>query len=115
MRNYSTYPELRRIIIHFIRNLSRKARLETYTVIKSINKDKNDKDKRFKLHTYIQKHLWEVNEAVEIGFYSFMENKFNELSETLKYHDLNCKFSTDREGKPCDICILEKNMTYLRD
>jgi len=67
MRKYSTYPELRRIVIHFLRDLSRKARYDTYTVIKSLNKDSNDKNKRFKLHTYIQKHLWEVNEAVEIG------------------------------------------------
>lgn len=115
MRKYSTYPELRRIVIHFLRDLSRKARYDTYTVIKSLNKDSNDKNKRFKLHTYIQKHLWEVNEAVEIGFYSYMEKEFNKLLETLEYHDINCKWKTLRQEKPCDICRLEKIMSYLED
>ena len=114
MRNYNTYPELRRIIIHFLRNLSRKARLETYTIIKSINRDNNsDKQKRFTLHTYIQKHLWEVNEAVLTGFHRYMEKEFNALLDALKYHDINCKFKTLRQEKPCDICKLEKRMTYL--
>jgi len=114
MRKYNTYPELRRIVIHFLRDLSRKARYDTYTVIKSINKDSNnDKQRRFILHTYIQKHLWEVNEAVLTGFYKYMETEFNSLLETLEYHDSNCKFKTLRQEKPCAICKLENSMKYL--
>ena len=60
----------------------------------------NDKDKIFRLYTPFRELLWEIPEAVSLGFHQYMEKKVPEIRETLGYHNENCKNPLD-----CNICI----------
>ena len=106
MKSYSSYPELRRIIVHFIRLLSNKAIKEISYVLSDIDTNcdcYSDKEKCYRINTFLHKHLWEIDEAITIGFHTYQQNIFAETQNLLNYHDKNCLES-------CKVCEHEIKM-----
>ena len=112
MKAYSSYPELRRIVIHFMRLFSTKAKEEISYVLADIEENckcYSDKEKCYRINTFLHKHLWEIEEAVTIGFHAYQQNAFKETQNLLNYHDTNCSES-------CKICEHEiKINNYIQN
>ena len=60
-------------------------------------------EKKYRLWQTVKIVLWEIPEAVEIGFTDYAKEAFTERHEALQYHDKNC---TDFYN--CNICDIMK-------
>tara|TARA_R100001443_G_scaffold72179_1_gene80303 strand:+ start:18560 stop:18871 length:312 start_codon:yes stop_codon:yes gene_type:complete len=60
-------------------------------------------EKKYRLWQTVKIVLWEIPEAVEIGFTDYARKAFTERHEALQYHDKNC---TDFYN--CNICDIMK-------
>ena len=102
-------------------NSSKDYNFQLFNVINNVTEnDNNFKD-------FLSNKYFSLEQGAKIGENTFLN--FTEFRERPDNYDLEKKlpsfagdkfiplpqFKTDREGKPCDICILEKNMSYLRD
>jgi len=62
---------------------------------------KTEREKKFRLYRILHLILWDFEEAIEIGFVNFINYKFPERLEAIKYHTLNKEMDCS-----CNICKL---------
>lgn len=66
---------------------------------------RDNNEKIFRLNTTLQKCLWDIPEAVEMGFPQYLMSSLKENKKILDYHKINCK-----DYSECLICLDRKKI-----
>lgn len=104
MRPYSSYEEMRRLLILLLREFSEQAVNEITTVIHdSDSMSSSDDNKCFRVNTIVLRNLWETPDAIETGFQKWLLAKYDEYDNIVKYHDINRE--RGNHPKECGICL----------
>jgi hypothetical protein len=102
---FRNYEECLSIIITIIKDFEKSQQYRIGLAINVCDSLTEDKDKIFRLYTPFRELLWEIPEAVSLGFHQYMEKKVPEIREILGYHNENCKNPLN-----CKICIDRKTV-----
>ena len=98
MKLFKNYEEYLDTVITMIRDFPDKS---LYRIGLAINVSSSLLDGREKIHrlnTTLKECLWDIDEAVIIGFNQYIIKEYTKTREILEYHKVNCK------GKGCRIC-----------
>tara|TARA_R110002012_G_scaffold252051_1_gene430122 strand:+ start:368 stop:742 length:375 start_codon:yes stop_codon:yes gene_type:complete len=98
MKLFKNYEEYLDTVITMIRDFPDKS---LYRIGLAINVSSSLLDGREKIHrlnTTLKECLWDIEEAVIIGFNQYIIKEYTKTREILEYHKVNCK------GEGCRIC-----------
>ena len=96
---FKNYKEYLSTIITMIRDFSDKAHYKIGLAINVCHSLQDDRDKIYRLNTTFMECLWEIPEAIEIGFPQYTIKQYSKTRTILEYHDFNCKDTTN-----CRVC-----------
>jgi len=96
---FKNYEEYLSTIITMIRDFSDKAHNKIGLAINVCHSLQDDSDKIYRLNTTFMECLWEIPDAIEMGFPQYTIQQYNITRTILEYHDFNCKDITN-----CRIC-----------
>ena len=63
-----------------------------------LTKTNEDHKTKFAFQTLLYECLWNIPEAIELGFYKYYIRELTAYKDLLNYHEINC------EGENCIIC-----------
>tara|TARA_R110000744_G_scaffold74254_1_gene148387 strand:- start:5025 stop:5399 length:375 start_codon:yes stop_codon:yes gene_type:complete len=96
---FKNYEEYLSTIITMIRDFSDEAHNKIKLAINVCHSLQDDNDKIFRLNTTFMECLWEMPEAIDVGFPQYTIQQYNLTRTILEYHDFNCKDITN-----CRVC-----------
>jgi hypothetical protein len=88
---FKNYEECRSIVISMMRRFSLKSQYQLTLAMNVCDSLIDDKDKRFRIKQTLYNALWDIPEAVDIGFSIWLEREINTTRKALKYHNKNCQ------------------------
>ena len=98
-----SFKDMKLVSLSYLDEFSRLNQQRLLVAIKSCEPMKTEREKKFRLYRILHLILWDIEEAVEIGFVNFINTKFSERLEAIKYHDFN-----KDQNCFCSICKLEE-------
>ena len=96
---FKNYEEYLSTIITMIRDFSEESINKIRLAINVCDSLWDDSDKIYRLNTTFMECLWEIPEAIEIGFPQYTMKHYTKTRTILEYHDFNCKDNTN-----CRVC-----------
>lgn len=107
MRRFDSYQEFLTTVLVFSQNLSNNSllRIDNTRDVISNNRNMPAKEKYNFWRKQIHLCLWEVPEAVNIGFNAYLDEKLTHYRDALRYHDENC-----HDYNNCNICKTKADM-----
>ena len=96
---FDNWDECFRILVLMSRDFNRNKQHKIGLAINVCHSYRHDYEKIHRLHKSFRNLLWEIPEAVELGFMQYMEREILKTKEILEYHDNNCSSPID-----CEIC-----------
>lgn len=102
MKLFKSYEEYLSTIITIIRDFDEKSLNKIRLAINVCDSLWDDREKIFRLNTTVMECLWEIPEAVEMGFPQYIKKEYIKTREILEYHDANCGITF--EQKDCLVC-----------
>jgi len=94
-----SYRDMRTVCISYMNELSRLNQNRLIRTLDTCDRLRDEKEKKFLLNSTLNIVLWDFEEAVIVGFQTFIRTKFLERLEAIKYHEANKKDCTG-----CKIC-----------
>jgi len=104
MKLFRNYEEYLDTVITMARDFSDESLYKIGLAINVSSSLLDDREKIHRLNTTLHQCLWQIDEAIEIGFHRYVEREYKKTREALDYHKVNCK------GEGCLICK-DKNKT----
>ncbi len=106
MKDFESYQEFLTTILVFSKNLSTDSLIKINDAREYISSNRwmTNKDKYYFWRNALHLCLWEIPEAVNIGFNAYLDEKLTHYRDALRYHDANC------DNYNCNVCKLKKDM-----
>lgn len=101
MKLFKNYEEYLDTVITMIRDFPDKSLDRIRLAINVSSSLLDDREKIHRLNTTLKDCLWDIEEAITIGFNQYIIREYTKTRETLEYHKVNCI------GE-CRICIDRK-------
>jgi|11BtaG_2_1085332.scaffolds.fasta_scaffold01897_7 uncharacterized membrane protein YgaE (UPF0421/DUF939 family) len=98
MKLFKNYEEYLDTVITMIRDFPDKSLSRIRLAINVSSSLLDDREKIHRLNTTLKECLWDIEEAITIGFNQYIIREYKKSRETLEYHKINCK------GDGCRIC-----------
>lgn len=95
---FDTFEEYLETVILMVKDLSDDSLKRIDLAINVCNSYIDKNEKMFRLNTTLKECLWEIEEAIHMGFHPYIKKQTTSLKELVEYHKVNC------EGKDCLIC-----------
>ena len=96
-----SYQDMKLVCISYLGSFSEINQKRLLMALDSCEDMKSEREKKFRLYRILHLILWDFEEAIEIGFINFINCKFPERLEAIKYHSLN-----KEKDCFCNICKL---------
>ena len=96
---FRDYEECESVIIKMCEDLTNESLLNVTLAINVCNSLMEDKDKIYRLTQSYIKCLWDIDEAIKEGFYSYFRNQAEEVKGLMSYHKKHCP-----ENNTCMVC-----------
>tara|TARA_R100000734_G_scaffold18944_1_gene17167 strand:+ start:1178 stop:1552 length:375 start_codon:yes stop_codon:yes gene_type:complete len=108
---FKNYGECESVIIKMCSRLTDESINKVRLAINVCESLMYDKDKIFRLtQTYLET-LWDIPEAIEMGFHRYFRKEVNKQKKLLQYHAKHCPKTHE-----CKVCqIMNKNINRLRN
>lgn len=105
MKGFESYQEFLTTVLVFSQHLSIDSlkRINDAREYISHNRWMTEKEKYNYWRDAIQWCLWEIPEAVNIGFNAYLDEKLTHYRDALRYHDENCH-------DYCNVCKIKADM-----
>jgi len=106
LRGFNSYQEFLTTVLVFSQNLSNDSllRIDNARDIISNNRTMPEKEKYIFWRRQLHLCLWELPEAVNIGFNAYLDENLTHYRDALRYHDENC------HDYNCNICTIKTDM-----
>jgi uncharacterized membrane protein YgaE (UPF0421/DUF939 family) len=98
MKLFKNYEEYLDTVITMVRDFDEKSLNRLRLAINVSSSLLDDREKIHRLNTTLKECLWSIEEAITVGFNSYIIREYTKTRETLEYHKVNCL------GKDCRIC-----------
>jgi len=105
---FKNYEECVKIIIIMSRELNKSSLDKIKNAINVCDSLIDDADKIFRLTYSFKECLWDIDEAVIIGFNQYLIKEAKRIGEAIAYHDMNCQTPTN-----CNVCNTIKTQVNL--
>lgn len=101
MKLFKNYEEYLDTVITMIRDFPDKSLDRIRLAINVSSSLLDDREKIHRLNTTLKECLWDIDEAITIGFNQYIIREYTKTREILEYHKVNCI-------NECRICIDRK-------
>jgi uncharacterized membrane protein YgaE (UPF0421/DUF939 family) len=101
MKLFKNYEEYLDTVITMIRDFPDKSLDRIRLAINVSSSLLDDREKIHRLNTTLKECLWDIEEAITIGFNQYIIREYTKTREILEYHKVNCI-------NECRICIDRK-------
>jgi hypothetical protein len=90
MRFFDSEKECREVVLSYLEDLSEESKIDLQVTIARISERKlSSKEKIYRITYVFRECLWDIPEAVEIGFYQWMRKHIPVRIDALKYHGVS--------------------------
>jgi hypothetical protein len=96
---FKDYEECRSVVITIMESFSLTSQYKLALAMNVCDSLIDDKDKKYRIKQTLYSVLWEIPEAVNIGFQKYLEREIDRILKFKKYHDKNC-----HDIKSCYYC-----------
>jgi len=97
---FKDFEECRSVVLTIMERFSLQSQYKLTLAMNVCNSLIDDKDKRYRMKQSLYSVLWELPEAVQIGFQKYLEREISKIINFKKYHDKNC-----HDSKSCYFCL----------
>jgi len=87
---FKDFEECRSIVITIMRRFSIQSQYKLNLAMNVCDSLIDDKDKKYRMKQTLFAVLWDIPEAVTIGFKKYLDREINTILGFKKYHDKNC-------------------------
>jgi len=105
---FKDFEECRSIVMSIMGKFPLKSQYKLKLAMNVCDSLIDDKDKRYRMKQTLYSVLWDIPEAVNIGFKNYLDKEINKIRGFIRYHDKNCN-----DSENCSYCQ-ERNNTSLR-
>lgn len=96
-----SYQDMKLVCISYLGEFNKLNQKRLLMAFEACEEMKSEREKKFRLYRILHLILWDIEEAIEMGFINFINTKFPERLEAIKYHSFNRE-----KNCSCNICDL---------
>lgn len=84
-----SYQDMKLVCISYLDEFNKLNQKRLLMAFEACSEMKTEREKKFRLYRILHLILWDIEEAIEMGFINFINTKFPERLEAIKYHIFN--------------------------